>query len=92
MAHDNHSLNEWAYTERSKFLRELAILSSIFLGLLILAVRPFGFRTFLNALGHDNIFSLLLVVSAIAVILVMLQRLGLIFADQRGVNDMPNID
>jgi hypothetical protein len=46
---------------------------------MILAIRPFGFRTFLNGLGHDNIFSLLLVASAVAVILVMMQRIGLIF-------------
>jgi hypothetical protein len=46
---------------------------------MILAVRPFGFRTFLNGLGHDNIFSLLLVASAVAVMLVMMQRIGLIF-------------
>jgi hypothetical protein len=57
----------------------MTILSSIFIALMILAIRPFGFRTFLNGLGHDNIFSLLLVASAVAVILVMMQRIGLIF-------------
>jgi hypothetical protein len=60
----------------------MTILSSIFVGLMILAIRPFGFRTFLNGLGHDNIFSLLLVASAVAVILVMMQRIGLIFPDE----------
>jgi len=69
--------------EKHKLFIEEAILSSILAGLMILAVRPFGFRTFLNGLGHDNIFSLLLVASAIAVILVMMQRIGLIFPDER---------
>jgi hypothetical protein len=50
--------------------------------LMILAIRPFGFRTFLNGLGHDNILSLLLVASVVAVILVMVQRIGLIFPDE----------
>jgi hypothetical protein len=62
-------------------LREMAILTSILVALMSLAVRPFGFRTFLNGLGHDNILSLLLVVSAVAVVLVMLQRTGLMFPD-----------
>lgn len=56
----------------------MAILSSIFVGLMILAIRPFGFKTFLNGLGHDNIFSLLLVACAVAVVLVTMQRIGLI--------------
>jgi hypothetical protein len=49
-------------------------LTLIFLGLIILAIRPFGFRTFLSGLGHDNIFSLLVVTFAVAIILVMLQE------------------
>ena len=57
----------------------MIVLSLTFVSLMILAVRPFGFRTFLNGLGHDNIFSLLLVASAVAVMLVMMQRIGLIF-------------
>jgi hypothetical protein len=68
--------------EKRKLLREIVILSSIFVGLAILAVRPFGFRTFLHGLGHDNVFSLLLVVSAVAVGLVMMQRIGLISLDK----------
>lgn len=48
---------------------------------MILAIRPFGFRTFLNGLGHDNILSLLLLAFAVAVLLVILQRTGLMFPD-----------
>jgi hypothetical protein len=48
---------------------------------MILEIRPFGFRTFLNGLGHDIILSLLLVASAVTVVLVMLQRTGLMFPD-----------
>lgn len=61
--------------------REMAILLSVLVGLLILSVRPFGFRTFINGLGHDNIFSLLLVVSAVGICIVLLQRAGVIFSD-----------
>ncbi len=60
---------------------EIAVLLSILASLMILSIRPFGFRTFLNGLGHDNIFSLLLVVSAVGICIVLLQRLGLIFSD-----------
>jgi hypothetical protein len=65
--------------EKRKLLREMTGLTLIFLGLIILAIRPFGFRTFLSGLGHDNIFSLLVVTFAVAIILVMLQGTGLIF-------------
>jgi hypothetical protein len=81
LARSNSPSADWALHERRKLLREMTILTSIFVGLMILAIRPFGFRTFLNGLGHDNIFSLLLVASAVAVVLVMLQRTGLMFPD-----------
>ena len=58
-------------------LREMAILISI----LIAAIRPFGFRIFLNGLRHNYIFALLLVASAVAVVVVILQRTGLMFPD-----------
>ncbi|HET7148194.1 MAG TPA: hypothetical protein VFI73_06800 [Candidatus Nitrosopolaris sp.] len=76
MARSNSQSADSASQEKRKLSREMAILSSIFVGLMILAIRPFGFRTFLNGLGHANIFSLLLVASAVAVILVMMQRIG----------------
>jgi hypothetical protein len=68
--------------EERKLLTEIVVLSIIFIGLLVLAVRPFGFTTFVNGLGHDNIFSLLLVASAVAIFLVLLQRIGIIFPDE----------
>jgi len=80
MARRNSSAHRASY-EKRKLLREIAILSAIFVGLMILSIRPFGFRTFLSGLGHDNIFSLLLVASAVAVVLVMVQRIGLISPD-----------
>ena len=82
MARSNSPSADWVSHEKRKLLREMTILTSIFVGLMILAIRPFGFRTFLNGLGHDNIFSLLLVASAVAVVLVMLQRIGLISLDK----------
>ena len=59
----------------------MAILISMLVALIILAIRPFGFRIFLNGLGHDNILSLLLLAFAVAVLLVILQRTGLMFPD-----------
>ena len=81
MARSNSPSANWASHERRKLLREMTILTSIFVGLMVLAIRPFGFRTFLNGLGHDNILSLVLVASAVAVVLVMLQRTGLMFPE-----------
>ncbi len=66
MEHDNSSSTARFANEKRRLLREIAILHSVLLGLRILAIRPFGFRTFLNGLGHDNIFSLLLVASVVA--------------------------
>jgi hypothetical protein len=68
--------------EKGKLFREGVILSSVLVGLIILAIRPFGFRAFVNGLGHDNVFSFLLVVSVIAVVLAMMQRIGLIFSNE----------
>ena len=82
MAYSNSPFADWASREKRKLLREMTILTSAFVGLMILAIRPFGFRTFLNGLGHDNIFSLLLVASAVVVVLVIVQRIGLISPDE----------
>jgi len=59
--------------------REIGILFAILGGLLVLVFRPFGYSTFLAQLGHHNVFAILLLVSIIAVILLILQRLQLIF-------------
>lgn len=72
----------WTSYEKRKLVTEMAILISILVALIILAIRPFGFRIFLNGPGHDNIFALLLVASAVAVVLVMSQRTRLIFPDE----------
>jgi len=53
----------------------------ILVGLLILAVRPFGFRTFLIGLEHNNIYSLSLMICIVGIFLVILQRAGIIFSD-----------
>ena len=58
------------------------LLICILIALVILAFRPFGFMTFLQGLEHDNIFSLLLVISIVATCLVILQKAGVIFADK----------
>lgn len=92
LARSNSPSADSASHEKRKLLREMTILSSIFVGLMILAIRPFGFRTFLNGLGHDNILSLLLVASVVAVIFVTMQRIGLIFPDEPERNNIPNTE
>jgi hypothetical protein len=74
--------------KNNRVAKEIITLSSILVALLILAIRPFGFRTFLHGLQHDSILSLFLVASIVGVVLVMMQRLGLIFPDPKFiVND-----
>ena len=58
------------------------MLLGILIVFLILMVRPFGFRTFLHGLGENNIFSLILVVCIVGIILVILQRAGIIFSEK----------
>jgi len=82
LARSNSPSADWVSHEKRKLLREMIVLTSIFVTLMILAIRPFGFRTFLNGLGHDNILSLLLLAFAVAVLLVILQRTGLMFPDR----------
>lgn len=73
---DNSHLPKQASLERRKVLS---------VGLVILSIRPFGFRTFLNGLGHDNIFSLSLIVSLVPVVLVISQRIEKKRNNKRGV-------
>jgi len=49
--------------------------------MIVLVFRPFGFRMFEIGLDQHNVFSLVLVVGIVGVILVILQRQGIIFAD-----------
>ena len=78
MARNSTSADQTSYSNKN-LRRELAILSSALMALLFLAARPFGFRTFLHALGHNNVFPLLLVACAVGIVLVIMQRLGIIF-------------
>ena len=80
MAHNSISADQTSHSNKN-LRRELAILSSVLVALLLLAARPFRFRTFLHALGHNNVFPLLLVASAVGIVLVIMQRLGIIFPD-----------
>lgn len=61
--------------------RELIILLPILTVLVILAFRPFGFRLFLKELQIGNAFSLLLIICIIGILMVIMQRLGIIFND-----------
>lgn len=59
--------------------RELTILLSVLAVLVILVFRPFGLRLFLKQLEIGNVYSLLLIISIVGILLVILQRLGIIF-------------
>ena len=85
MSHDSESSQISNNGKNNSIAKEIIALSSILVGLLILAIRPFGFRTFLHGLQHDSIFSLFLVASIVGLVLVMMQRLGLIFPDPKGI-------
>ena len=61
--------------------REFFILLAILCGMIVLVFRPFGFKMFEISLGQHNVFSIILVVGIVGVILVILQRQGIIFAD-----------
>lgn len=76
-----HSSND------SHNLRDVVILLGILAGMLILVVRPFGYRMFQIGLGQHNVFSVILVVGIVGIILVILQRLGIIFADYHPFSD-----
>lgn len=64
-------------------LRALLLLLGVLAGLLVLVVRPFGYRMFQIGLGEHNVFAIILVFGIVGVILVMMQRMGTIFADYR---------
>ena len=65
----------------NNLVKEMCILSSILVGLLVLADKPYGIKTFLKGLAYHDIFSVLLLLAGIGIVLIMLQRLGIIFAD-----------
>lgn len=65
----------------SRNLKGMVILLGILVGMLILVVRPFGYRMFQINLEQHNVFAVLLVVGIVGITLVILQRLGIIFAD-----------
>jgi hypothetical protein len=85
MSHDSETGQISNDGKNYRVAKEIIILSSILVSLLILVIRPFGFRTFLHGLQHDSIFSLFLVTSIVGVVLVIMQRLGLIFPDPKGI-------
>jgi hypothetical protein len=60
---------------------EIILLLSLLAILLILSLRPFGFRTFLIGLGREELYPMVIVFGITGDLLVLLQRLGLIFAE-----------
>ncbi|MFZ1076362.1 MAG: hypothetical protein WAN47_02900 [Nitrosotalea sp.] len=62
-------------------LRDVVILLGILAGMIILVVRPFGYRVFKIGLDQHNVLPVILLVGIVGIILVILQRLGIIFAD-----------
>src|SRR5689334_23383824 len=66
---------------------EIVILLSLLFGLTILAARTFGFRNFLSSMGHGELYPMIVVFGIIAIILVLMQRLGIIFVDSNSEDD-----
>lgn len=66
---------------KSHNFRDVVILLVILAGMMILVVRPFGYRMFQVSLEQHNVFAVLLVLGIVGISLVILQRLGIIFAD-----------
>ena len=60
---------------------QIVILLLLLFGFAILAARPFGFRTFLASMEHGALYPIVIVFGIIAVILVLMQRLGIIFVE-----------
>jgi hypothetical protein len=69
----------------SHSLRGLLILLGILAGMVILVFRPFGYRMFQIGVGEHNVFAIILVFGIVGVILVILQQIGIIFADSSKV-------
>ena len=63
------------------FRAQIIILVSLLACFTILVARPFGFRTFLSSMEHGGLFPILIIFGIIAAILVLMQRLGIIFVD-----------
>lgn len=70
-----------ASLDDKRLKKELVMLFIILVALGTLAIRPFGFRNFIHGLANNDLFSILLIIGIVGVSLVMLQRLGIIFAD-----------
>lgn len=69
-------------------LRDAIVLLGILVCMLILVVRPFGYRMFQIGLEQHNVFAVILVVGIVGITLVILQRLGIIFADYSQPSDL----
>ena len=60
---------------------QIVILLLLLFGFTILTARPFGFKTFLASMEHGALYPIVIVFGIIAVILVLMQRLGIIFVE-----------
>ncbi len=79
---DSNNANDHQHAAVISPKLEFVILLSLLAGLIILAIRPFGFRTFLHDMAHGELYPMIIVFGIIAVILVLMQRFGIIFAKQ----------
>ena len=68
--------------DNSHNLRVILILLGILAGMFILVFRPFGYRVFESSVGEHNIFAIILVFGIVGIVLVILQRLGIVFAER----------
>jgi hypothetical protein len=63
---------------------EIVVILSLLAAFTILAIRPFGFRAFLASMNHGELYPIAIIFGIIAVVLVLMQRLGVIFVESSG--------
>ncbi|MGI0047096.1 MAG: hypothetical protein ACREBB_07920 [Nitrosotalea sp.] len=68
-------------SNNSHGMREFVILLVILGSLVVLVVRPFGYKMFQIDLQQHDILPVILILGIVGVIVVILQRQGIIFAD-----------
>jgi hypothetical protein len=77
---DNNNTNRHHHAIIS-FRAQIILLVSLLAGFTILAARPFGFRTFLSSMEHGGLYPIPIIFGIIAIILVLTQRLEIIFIE-----------
>ena len=81
MLHREQGRKEW---------RQLAFLIGVLATLVVLTARPFGFKTFLEALANNSPYSLALLIAIVGISFVLAYRLGILnvkVESKEGINN-----